>query len=110
MDEDGDEHSHHHRRSLLMNQDGYEDGFAAQNHDDYHQHAHDEEGPPTSLAGLALLSGFIIMMAFEVWHHRHEHSAASSAPQVRNQLFECKVRTGVHFVSSEVSLRAMMPW
>lgn len=89
---EGDEHegAHDHRRSLLMTQDGFQ---APDQLEGGHHHAHDGEGPPTSYAGLALLSGFVIMMAFEVWNHSHEHSASSSAPQVRNQLFECKVRT-----------------
>jgi hypothetical protein len=80
----------HHERVLLR----YDDEFEAPRHMESEHHVHDHEGMPTSRAGLALLAGFLSMMVFDVWHHSYEHpSCSSGALQVRNQLFECKVRT-----------------
>lgn len=86
---EGGEHENHHRRALLMPEDGFQ---APDQYELEHQHVHDQEGVPSSYAGLALLAGFLAMMVFEVWHHSYEHACAAGAPQVRNQLFECKVR------------------
>lgn len=77
------------RRVLLMSDDSFQDADIIEHeHHDHHGHEHGGADVPTSQAGLAILAGFFTMLIFEMLQHKHE---SSSAPQVRNQLFECKV-------------------
>ena len=87
---ESDDDDHSLRRVLLMSDDNLQGSdIMEQQQRHHHHHGHGEKDMHTSPAGLAILAGFFTMLIFEMLQHRHEHS---SAPQARNQLFECKVR------------------